>query len=138
MKALLLLLIPLLASCQKEDDLYIKDIEAVVNVQQAYPQAVIFQVSMPDGSTRGFNSGKPDETKDLLSGILPNCNEVIGKVLYYNGESIKLTVTYDYATKSVIRVTGRIDDHTFAMNMIANTINICNGPQNVPASITLH
>lgn len=134
MRLLLLLLIPFLASCEKEDNLQIKDLEVV----QEYPTIVTFEASMPDGSLRTFYAEKPDEVKNLISGLPPYSNEPTGVVLYYDGFDIHLTVFYSFVTKAICRVNGSIDGHTFMMNMESRTINICQGPQNVPVTITLH
>jgi hypothetical protein len=130
---ILLLTIPFFASCEKEDNLQIKDLEVV----QEYPTIVYFKVSMPDGSLRTFYSTEPTKVKDLVSGIPPYSNEPTGKVLYYDGFDIHLTVIYSFVTKDVCHLSGSIDGHTFIMNIGTETINICGGPQNVPAIITL-
>lgn len=130
-KLLLLLTVPFFVSCEKEDNLQIKDLEVV----ESYPQIVYFKASMPDGSLRTFYATEPNKVKDLVSGIPPS-NET-GKVLYYDGFDIHLTVFYSFITKDVCGLSGSIDDHTFIYNMGTETINICNGAQNVPVTITL-
>jgi hypothetical protein len=131
---LLLLVIPFLASCQKEDNLQIKDLEVV----ESYPQIVYFKASMPDGTTVEFYQESPAHTNNVVGGP-PNWSNVpIGKVLYYDAPNMKLSVFYSYETKAVFDLSGSINGHTFIMNMESRTINICQGPQNVPVTITLH
>ena len=132
-KLLLLLTVPFLASCQKEDNLQIKDLEVV----ESYPQIVYFKASMPDGSSVVFYAEEPDHTNNLISGLPPYSNEPTGVVLYYDATNMHLTVFYSFVTKAICRVNGSIDGHTFIMNMESRTINICGGPQNVPVTITL-
>lgn len=132
-KLLLLLTVPFLASCQKEDNLQIKDLEVV----HQYPTIVTFKATMPDGSLRTFYAESPDHTNNLISGLPPYSNEPTGVVLYYDGFDIHLTVFYSFITKDVCGLSGSIDDHTFIYNMGTETINICGGPQNVPVTITL-
>ena len=127
-KLLLLLTVPFFTSCEKEDNLQIKDLEVVAQ----YPVIVNFEASMPDGSLRTFYATEPNKVKDLVSGS----NET-GKVLYYDGFDIHLTVFYSFITKDVCGLSGSIDDHTFIYNTGTETINICGGPQNVPVTITL-
>lgn len=131
---LLLLVIPFMTSCQKEDNLQIKDLEVVAQ----YPTIVTFEASMPDGSLRTFYAESPDETRNLIGGAPNWSNEPTGVVLYYDGFDIHLTVFYSFITKAICRVNGSIDGHTFVMSLESMTMNICNGAQNVPVTITLH
>ena len=133
-KLLLLLTVPFFVSCEKEDNLQIKDLEVV----ESYPQIVYFKASMPDGSSVVFYAEEPDEVKNLIGGAPNWSNKPTGVVLYYYSNNMSLTVFYSFETKAICRVNGSIDGHTFIMNMESMTINICNGAQNVPGTITLH
>ena len=132
-KLLLLLTVPFFASCEKEDNLQIKDLEVV----ESYPQIVYFKASMPDGSSVVFYAEHPDETRNLIGGSPNWSNEPTGKVLYYYSNNMALTVFYSYETKAVCGLSGHIDGHTFIYYIGTETINICGGPQNVPVTITL-
>ena len=110
-KLLLLLTVPFFASCEKEDNLQIKDLEVV----ESYPQIVYFKASMPDGSSVVFYAEEPDHTNNLISGLPPYSNEPTGVVLYYDATNMHLTVFYSFVTKAICRVNGSIDGQVAAI-----------------------
>lgn len=127
-KLVLLLTIAVISSsCNKEDDFISSD---PINYSPPVVQDKLWL----------WNFYCPDldinitEATHYRSASLVNNNKVVGKIVWYEADSVQFTVCHNYRD-GITSISGNLGSHTFIV--LDNKMNICGGHQGLPVTYSL-
>ena len=115
------------SSCTKEDDFYSTD-------------PINYSPPVVQDSLWLWNFYCPDLDINITgathyrSASLVNNNKVVGKIVWYDADSVQFTVCHNYRD-GITQVSGTIENHTFIV--LDNKMNVCGGHQGMPVTYSL-
>jgi len=125
---LLLALAVVSSSCTKEDDYYSTD---PINYSAPIVQDSLWLFNFRCDSLNINYVGLQHYRSQALQGF---SNAVVGKVVYYQIDSLEFTVCHDYRD-GITSLSGRIGNKTFIV--LNNKMNICGSYQGLPVTYSL-